>query len=127
MSQVKLMPHDRVRHELSLLLKESKLVNEEAAIATLDNLTDNFYNKRNSSTKVESASMEEEKESLVNSDSKDQASEAMVLGTPVTMKENESTSNKLPKPLGFSLQVIEHFIYLLIRHGVDKASKFNDS
>lgn len=80
------MPHDRVRHELSLLLKESKLVNEEAAIATLDNLTDNFYNKRNSSTKVESASMEEEKESLVNSDSKDQASEARVLGTPVTIK-----------------------------------------
>lgn len=81
----------------------------------------------------EDANMEEEKkmehsspkESLIVSEFEDRLSEARVPGAPKTMKADKSTSNKLPPPLGLTVELIEHFIYLLIKFGLKKVKCFS--
>jgi hypothetical protein len=40
--------------------------------------------------------------------------------------QNKSVDNTLPFRLGFDLQVVEHFISLMMLYGVDKLSKFGE-
>ena len=132
--EAEMMSHAEARHKVLLLMQATKLVNDKKAIATLANLIN--FSKRDSTTAFDSADSEEGKmeehsdseQSRYDSGPEDKQSVAMMPSTPIRsgILANKSTSNKQPKQLGFSLQVIEHFIYCLILFGVDKASKLGN-